>query len=62
MGMSWLSDYLQDVRRYTAYSDGRALTQILTQQGLWALLQYRLTAAVYRSALPLAVKRAVLAA
>jgi len=58
--MSWLSDYLRDVRRYTTYSEGWALTQILTQQGLWALLQYRLTAAVYRSGLPFAVKRALL--
>jgi serine O-acetyltransferase len=58
--MSWLSDYSQDVRRYTAYSEGCALTQILTQQGLWALLQYRLAAAVYRSVLPRAVKRVLL--
>jgi len=58
--MSWLSDYSQDVRRYTAYSDGSALRQIMAQQGLWALLQYRLAAAVYRSDLPRVVKRVLL--
>ena len=33
----------------------------LTQQGLWALLQYRLAAAVYRSSLPPAARGPLLA-
>lgn len=55
--MSWLSDYRFDVAKYQQLNGGSALKQILTEQGLWALLQYRLDAAVYRSQLPWLVKR-----
>ena len=39
--MSWLSDYRADVGRYAEYAGGRAFVQIMSQQGLWALLVYR---------------------
>jgi len=55
--MSWWSDYRLDVKKYQALNGGGALKQILTEQGLWVLLQYRLEAAVYRSALPRLIKR-----
>ena len=56
----WLSDYRRDIGRYKAYRNRRALTQLLTQQGLWALLQYRIASAVYRSSLPKFVRRPLL--
>ncbi|HMV46449.1 MAG TPA: DapH/DapD/GlmU-related protein [Blastocatellia bacterium] len=58
--MNWLTAYCADVRRYTAYGESGALRQVLTQQGLWALLQYRLASAVYQSALPAVLKRPLL--
>lgn len=57
--MSWLRDFRQDVARYAEYG-GRPLVQLLTQQGLWALFQYRAASAVHRSALPRSVKRPLL--
>jgi serine O-acetyltransferase len=39
--MSWLGDFKQDLERYVA--DGcTPVKALLTQQGLWALLEYRL--------------------
>lgn len=58
--MSWLSVYRQDVGRYTEYAGGGALIQMLTQQGLWALFQYRLAAAIYHARLPGGLKRLLL--
>jgi serine O-acetyltransferase len=58
--MKWLEDYRQDIQRYTAYSRGSALVQVLMQQGLWALLQYRVASAIYRSEINGTLKRALL--
>jgi serine O-acetyltransferase len=58
--MSWRSDYGLDVKKYQALNGGGALKQILTEQGLWVLLVYRIEAAVYRSALPRIIKRPLL--
>jgi serine O-acetyltransferase len=55
--LSWWTDYRSDVTRYQALNGGSALKQVLTEQGLWALLQYRLAAAVYRSRLPWLLKK-----
>lgn len=60
--MNWLAAYRADVGRYTAYGESGALRQMLTQQGLWALLQYRLASSVYRAALPSVLKRPLLLA
>ena len=56
----WLADFRMDIGRYKAYRNRGTLTQLFTQQGLWALLQYRNAAAVYRSALPVLIKRPLL--
>ncbi len=60
--MTWLAAYRADVRRYTAYGESSALRQILTQQGLWALLQFRLASGIYRAAIPSILKRPLLLA
>ena len=54
--MSWLSDYRADVARYTTYTKHPGAQNVLVQQPLWALLQYRLASAVYRSSLPPVVR------
>ena len=53
--MGWLSDYRDDVGRYTEYG-GSALRMVLTAQGLWALLQYRIAHAIYASSAPRPLK------
>jgi|SRR5579859_4270064 len=58
----WMAAYRRDIARYTAYSGGGRLVQLLTQQGLWALFQYRLAAALYQSACPGLLKRPLLVA
>ena len=55
--VNWLVDYRFDVRRYSLLNNGSSLKQVLTQQGLWVLLQYRFERAVYLSGLPFLVKR-----
>lgn len=59
--MSWLGDFHRDVGRYAEYG-GRPLVQLLSQQGLWALFQYRAASALHRSALPRWIKRPLLVA
>ncbi|MBS1790728.1 MAG: serine acetyltransferase [Acidobacteria bacterium] len=53
-----MSVYREDVKRYVD-SETRVdfLRQILTQRGLWALLQYRLASAIYRWTVPTILKR-----
>jgi serine O-acetyltransferase len=58
--MPFLQEYCSDIRRYTSYSHRGMIIQILTQQGLWALLQYRVASAIYRSELPSVLKRILL--
>lgn len=57
--MSWIGDFRRDLGRYVEYG-GRPVVQLLTQQGLWALFQYRAAHAVYRSALPGWIRRPLL--
>lgn len=47
--MHWLDDFRWDVRKYVARGGGRAWKCVLVEPGLWASLEYRLEAAVYRS-------------
>jgi serine O-acetyltransferase len=57
----WWSLYRQDIARYREYRGNRsALSIVLTEQGLWALLQYRIASAVYCSHLPSVVKKPLL--
>lgn len=53
--MNCWQHYQADVRRCTDLG-GSAWKNILLEQGLWALLQYRIHAAVYRSSLPQLIK------
>ena len=59
--MSWLSDYRADVARYTHNDKRSGVQEGLTQQGLWALLQYRIASGAYRSSLPPSVRGPLLA-
>jgi len=54
--MSWRSDFGRDVAAYRRASGGGALKLVLSEQGLWALLEYRLAVAVYRSTWPKIIK------
>jgi len=47
--MSWFTDFRADVAHYRRYDGVGAAREIAMQQGLWALLQYRLAHATYRS-------------
>jgi serine O-acetyltransferase len=58
--MSWLQLYRQDLERYVSYSQNGPLRQMLMQQGLWALFQYRLASAVYQSHIPAFIKHFLL--
>src|SRR2546429_4940059 len=60
--MKWWSIYKQDIARYKKYRENWPLFIIwLTEQGLWALLQYRMASALYRSNIPIVVKAPLLA-
>jgi serine O-acetyltransferase len=54
--MKWLSDYRQDIRRCIALDGGPSWKHALLEQGLWALLQYRIEFAVYHSSIPSVIK------
>jgi serine O-acetyltransferase len=57
----WWLLYRQDITRYREYRGNRsALSVMLTEQGLWALFQYRIASAVYRSRLPSFIKKMLL--
>ncbi len=50
--------YREDIRRHTNQgTNGGWLSHMLTQPGLWALLQYRLASTIYRSAMRSILKR-----
>jgi len=60
--MKWWSMYKQDIARYKEYRGNSPLFIIwLTEQGLWALLQYRMASALYRFNIPIVVKAPLLA-
>lgn len=49
-----------DLEKYKRYSNKSALYVILTQQGLWAILVYRINNAIYTSKTPKPIKGALL--
>jgi len=56
-GMTWLQLYRSDIARYKQYlPDASLLNLLFTNQGLWALLEYRIASGVYRAALPPVIK------
>lgn len=58
--MDFFENYSRDIARYTKYSNGSVLLQILTQQGLWALFQYRISSLIFCSNLFSPLKRSLL--
>lgn len=60
--MRWYRMYKQDLARYRKHRGKTPLVIVwCTEQGLWALLQYRMACGVYRSSLPPVVKLPLLA-
>jgi len=55
--MSWCSDFRQDIRHFQRHGGGGAFKLLLSEQGLWALLQYRCHRAVYTSCMPGLVRK-----
>lgn len=59
--VQWWSLYKQDIARYKKHREHASILNLyLTEQGLWALLQYRMASALYHSSLPMLVKIPVL--
>jgi serine O-acetyltransferase len=59
--MRWLTNYRRDLQRYVNLRPGQSkLVIFCTEQGLWALLQFRLASGIYQSNWPWPVKRALL--
>lgn len=58
--MNWWLYYRADVRRYQQLSGRSALGAFLLEQGLWALLIYRIASAIYHSQLAWPFKRMLL--
>ena len=59
--MNWLINYRQDLQRYLNLRPGQSKWVIFfTEQGLWALLQFRVTSGIYHSNWPWPVKRILL--
>jgi serine O-acetyltransferase len=58
----WWAEYREDLGRYRAHHDGQIVLALLTEQGLWALLQYRLASAAYRRWGPVGIPLPMLAA
>jgi serine O-acetyltransferase len=50
--VGWLEDFRSDVRRCAAAGHTSAWKSVLLEPGLWALLEYRLEAALARSSWP----------
>ncbi len=45
--MTWFDSFRRDLSRYTEYSNSGRLSQVFTQQGLWALFQYRFASGIF---------------
>jgi serine O-acetyltransferase len=59
--LGWWSLYRQDIARYQLHRGNTSvISVVLTEQGLWALCQYRMASAVYRSRLPSLIKTPLL--
>lgn len=60
-GMGWWTGYRADLARYREYQPrSSAVTLLFLNQGLWALLQYRVAHGLYRSQWPLWLKHSLL--
>lgn len=57
----WVQEFRDDIRRFERYQRGAsALVLVGMHQGLWAMLQYRIAHAIYRSSMPGIVKQPLL--
>lgn len=54
--MKWLADFKEDIDRCVALDGGSAWKHVLLEQGLWALMQYRVERAIYHSRIPALIK------
>lgn len=52
--------FSSDLKKYKRYSGKSGFVLLLTQQGLWALLVYRINSALYRARLPRFLKKFLL--
>lgn len=52
----WSAEFREDLARYRAHHGGSLVRTLLLEQGVWALLQYRISSGVHRSRLPKVVK------
>lgn len=52
--------FLTDIKKYKNYSGKSSLVLILTTQGLWALFVYRSSNHIYKSKLPIIIKKPLL--
>lgn len=58
---SWFEAYKHDLDRYREYRSNSSILNIfITEQGLWALLQYRIASAVFQTRLPGSIKSLLL--
>ena len=56
--ITWLQFYCADIARYKRYRPSASLLNLLfTQQGLWALLHYRIASTLHNGGLPPVIKR-----
>jgi len=58
--MHWSGLFKEDVARYREYGGKNSAVLILTQQGLWALLPYRMASGIYQGKMPRIIKRPLL--
>jgi len=57
-GMTWLQLYRSDIARYKQYRPRVPLLNLLvSDQGLWALLEHQIASGVYNAVLPPVIKR-----
>ena len=55
-----LKIFRTDLQKYKRYSGKSSLSLILTQQGLWAILVYRINNSIFRAAIPNILKKILL--
>lgn len=55
-----MSLFLTDIKKYKNYSGKSSMVLILTTQGLWALFVYRSSNHIYKSKLPVIIKKPLL--
>ena len=61
MQKGWYHLYREDLKRYLEYRQNTStLTTLMAEQGLWALLQYRIASSVFRGSLPQVIKNPVI--